>query len=287
MKTLGLCANTGKPRAPEVLRRIVSKPGELGMRVIVDAQTSILNPELETVGEKGFAGEVDAVIALGGDGTLLRAIHSLREAGIPVMGVNIGGLGFLTSVSEGEIDQAMECLADDHIEVSTNPIMVADVQRDGVSIDSYHALNEVVVARGPASRMVQLDLHVSGKAVTTYSCDGILVATPVGSTGYSLSSGGPILVPGTPALVITPICPHTLGSRPMVVPESSEIEISTRSAGQELLLATDGQTAQPLRAGDTVRISRSAHSAQLLHLPGHSFYALLRQKLHWRGSSIK
>lgn len=287
MKTLGLCANVGKTRAPEVLQRIAARASDLNMRLVVDRQTAALAPDLETAPVEDFAGRVEAVIALGGDGTLLRAIHELRESDIPVMGVNIGGLGFLTSVSEDEIDDAMACLAGDHIVVIPNPIMEATVVRDDQAVATYHALNEVVVARGPTSRMVGLDLHIGGDAVTTYSCDGILVATPVGSTGYSLSSGGPILVPGTPALVITLICPHTLGSRPMVVPDSSEIGISTQTAEQELLLSTDGQAAQPLASGDTVRVRRSEHVARLLHLPGHSFFALLRQKLHWRGSNLR
>lgn len=287
MKTLGVCANTGKPRVREVLQRIAGCAAELGMALVVDPDTAALEPSLPPTDIAELADAVDAVIALGGDGTLLSVVHSMRGAETPVLGVNIGGLGFLTSVAEREIDDAMQCLAAGRMEVSRSPILKADVTRGDGCGGTYYALNEIVVARGPTSRMIQINVHINGEAVTTYSCDGILVSTPVGSTGYSLSSGGPILVPGTPSLVITLICPHTLGSRPMVVPEDSAIAICPDGGEQDLLVSADGQTGQVLQAEDSVCIRRSRHTARLLHLPGHSFFTLLRQKLHWRGSNIR
>jgi NAD+ kinase len=287
MKHVGLCANTDKPRAAEVVACIVAACRERDLQIVADPATAAMNADLPAACCRDFRDKVDAVIALGGDGTLLDVVHRLEGVSTPVIGVNIGGLGFLTSVSEDEIAEALDCLVHDRFSLFESRLIACSLLRGGKAVSTRHALNEVVVARGTTSRVIQLAVKVDGHDVTTYSCDGMLVATPIGSTGYSVSAGGPILVPGTPAHVLTPICPHTLGSRPMVIPDHCTIEIIPHVSGQELLVSADGQAGQALQDGDVLLVRRSERAARLIRLPDHSFFELLRQKLHWRGSSVR
>ena len=286
MKTLGLIANTTKKRAPEVVRRIIETAADLDLALCGDKATAELNASLEGLETVAMLERADAVMALGGDGTLLRVVRELESADTPVIGVNIGGLGFLTSVAEDELDRALECLATDDFVVRSRFILNAVVERGDQQMAAYPAVTDIVVTRRMSSRAIALDVAVDGAPVTSYLCDGLIVATPVGSTGHALSAGGPIVAPETPAFVICPICPHTLSSRPLVVPSESEICIAGWTGEEELILAADGQDGQILERGDRVMVRRAARDIRLIHLPGHSYYAVLRQKLHWSGSSL-
>lgn len=288
MKTLGLSANASKANAGPLLGRILPLAHRHGLRVVADPATAALAPGLEPLPFDRLFAEADVVMALGGDGTLLSAVAQLGDAATPILGVNIGGLGFLTSVAENEIECAVASLAAGDYSVHRSPLIEARVHSaGGAASAAYSGLNEIAVARGGTLRVVHLDVSIDGDRVTTYSCDGILVATPLGSTGYSLSAGGPILTPNTPAFVISVICPHSLGSRPMVVPDACEITIRTGESGEELVLAADGQAGQRVPPGDTVHVRRSDRAAHLIRLPGHSYYSILRQKLNWRGSNVR
>ena len=228
----------------------------------------------------------EAIMALGGDGTMLRAVRELDGRNIPVIGVNIGGLGFLTSVSEENLDRALECLAEDDFVLSKSSIAECAVHRDGSEIAGYRALNDVVISNGPSSRVVTLRVSIDGDEVTSYVCDGLIVSTPAGSTGHSLSAGGPILMPESQVFVISLICPHTLSSRPLVVPDRSEVSIVAAADEEGLLLSVDGQVGMQLQDGDCVTVRRSGSDISFIHLPGHSYFAVLRQKLHWSGSNV-
>lgn len=286
MKTVGVFANLAKERAPDVLALLANVAEKVGLEVMADVPTAdLLGCEGVDSVEELFL-RVDAVIALGGDGTMLRVARSLAGHDKPIMGVNIGALGFLTSIAEEELECAMGCLARDEFEVDATAVAEAIVERDGTELARYRALNEVVVSRGVSMRVATLDLAIDGEALTSYVCDGVIVSTPVGSTGHSLSAGGPILVPATPAFVVTPICAHTLSSRPLVVPDRSEIVITISGAADDLVLSVDGQDGQPLSVADRVSVRRSKEDVKLIHLPGHSYFSVLRQKLGWRGSSV-
>ena len=286
MKRLGVTANCAKKHARRVLRQLAAKAGELGITLVADEATAALLKDCETMPAARMFDTVDAVLALGGDGTVLRAIRELAGRDKPVMGINLGGLGFLTSVAEEELERALRCIAADDYVIGARAVVECAVIRGGSEIGNYRALNDVVVSSGPTSRVVTLEVTVDGDPVTSYVCDGLIVSTPTGSTGHSLSAGGPILSPETPALVISLICPHTLSSRPLVVPDRSEILVTvTRSAG-DIVLSIDGQVGQPLVMADSVRVRRSGQDARFVHLPGHSNFAVLRQKLHWSGSSV-
>lgn len=286
MKRLGVIANCGKKRAPDVLEQIADKARTAGLELLADERTAQFLKTAAPVSLQDLIARVEAIMALGGDGTMLRVVRALDGKDKPVIGVNIGGLGFLTSVAEGELDAAMKCLASDDFVVNAMTVAEGVVLRDGKERARYRALNDIVLRTGPSSRIVTLEVAVDKDIVTSYACDGLIVSTPAGSTGHSLSAGGPILMPETPAFVLSLICPHTLSSRPLVVPDTSEISVTARKDAGGILLSVDGQVGEELTRGDIVKVRRSANDAKFIHLPGHSYFAVLRQKLHWSGSNV-
>lgn len=286
MKKLGLVANTTKARAPEVLRRIDKLARGLRLQLVADEATAELLPGCRGLPFPKMAAGVDAIVALGGDGTVLRVVRALEGRDRPVIGVNIGGLGFLTSVAERQLGPALRCLARDDYFFSVRTIAEATVIRKGKTVAHYRALNDVVLDRGPSGRIVTLDVEIASQCVTSYMCDGLIVSTPTGSTAHSLSAGGPIITPDSRAMVISLICPHSLSSRPLVLPDTDEITITATEAEGEFILSVDGQVGQPILRGDCVKVRRSRRGVRLIHLPGYSYFDVLRQKLHWRGSSL-
>jgi NAD+ kinase len=216
---------------------------------------------------------------------MLRVVRDLDGRDLPVMGVNIGGLGFLTSVAEEDLERGLGCLASGAFTTQPRNIAECVVQRGAIERERYRALNDVVVHAGPLSRVITLDVEVNGSRVTSYVCDGLIVSTPTGSTGHSLSAGGPILLPETRAWVVSLICPHTLSSRPLVVPDSMEIAIST-SVNDRVMLSVDGQVGGPVLKGDRVVVKASDRCVRFVRLPGYDHFAVLRQKLGWKGSSV-
>jgi NAD+ kinase len=285
MQTLGITANTRKPRAAVVLKRLADRAASLGLELLTDEGTAALLEGAAMVSHTEMFARMDALVALGGDGTMLRAVRELGGLDKPVMGVNIGSLGFLTSVAEEDLERSLECLAADDYVLSENALADCRVEREGQPALTYRALNDVVVSRASA-RVVMLDVSVDGDLVTTYTTDGVVVSTPSGSTGHSLSAGGPIMSPATSAFVISLICPHTLSSRPLVVPDASRIVITPVQETGPAVLAVDGQLEQALAPGDCVRVCRSETGVRFIRLPGYSYFGVLRQKLHWRGSSV-
>ena len=224
--------------------------------------------------------------ALGGDGTMLRVARAVGVRNTPIMGLNIGSLGFLTSVAEDELAQAFQCLAADRFTMSSRTMALCVVEREGRELFRDDALNDVVVGRRKSSRIITLDVAIDNRPVTSYTCDGLIISTPTGSTGHSLSAGGPIMLPETPVFVLSLVCPHTLSSRPVVVPDQRDIEVIARESAVELMLTVDGQVEQPLASGDLIRVRKSGRCARCIHLPGYSYFSVLRQKLHWSGSNV-
>lgn len=285
MKTVGVIANCRKAMAPAVLQRLQRKAAALGMCVLADEATARLMESGSAATFPELAQRSEALMVLGGDGTMLRVVREMGESDRPVIGVNIGSLGFMTSVTQESLEEALECLAADRYTASVRTVADCSVLRGGQDAGSGRALNEAVIGRGPSPRMVTLEVAVNGDRVTSYACDGLIVSTPTGSTGHSLSAGGPILPPDTRAFVLSVICPHTLSSRPLVVPDDAEITIDVEECDGPLGLTLDGQMEHPLQLGDRLRVRRSARPVRLLHLPGYSYFDVLRRKLGWRGSS--
>lgn len=285
MKTLGVIANCSKARAAVVLAEIEKRADAAGIRLVADPETGSLTRSADVVPATEVFDRSDAVMALGGDGTMLKVVRELAERNKPLIGVNIGSLGFMTSVAEDEIAHAVECLAADNYNVAERSMIESTIMRNGAGIGNYCAVNEVLV-KATSSRIVTLDLAVDGENVTSYRCDGLMISTPTGSTGHSLSAGGPIIMPGTDVFVISVICPHTLSARPLVVPNRSRMTLETAAEQDPLMISIDGQIGQPLEHGDSVLVKKADRSVRFIHLPDHSYFAVLRQKLNWRGSAV-
>jgi NAD+ kinase len=224
---------------------------------------------------------VDFLLVLGGDGTMLRAARHVAGKDVPLLGINLGGLGFITEVYRQELYNALEIIMDGDCHREDRMMLSARVLRNGETIADLTALNDIVINNGTLASMIDMETHVNGAYVTLFKADGLITATPTGSTAYSLSSGGPILYPNLGGIVLTPICPHTLTNRPIVLSDDAVIEISIKTRGEGILLTQDGQVSLALNENDTVAISRSPHTTTLLMPFERSHFQVLREKLRW------
>ncbi len=286
MKNIGVIVNTKRLQAGGVLAELRRLAEGHDFKLFAEDATMAEVLGAEHIPVELFGTTVDVVLALGGDGTVLYTAHALHGSVVPIMGINLGSLGFLTSVSDAEIPQALDAIAHAGFKVSERVVAKCRIFKKGELVGEEPALNDMVLGWGASSRIVTLRLSIDGEAVGTFMCDGMMVSTPTGSTGHSLSAGGPILHPGVGGFGINVICPHTLGSRPLVVPHSSLIELEVVRTAKELILSIDGQDEYRVEQGDTIEISRSPYPVRFLQLPGHSYFSVLSQKLHWRGSSL-
>ncbi len=287
---IGVIANNDKPLAPKTLRDLAASALRHGVELLADETTISLAGS--TWPWKCAAIEemtdVKCIIVLGGDGTLLRAAHSLTDVDIPLMGLNIGTLGYLTGVTETQVEEAISAIVANEISTSERQMLqVSVIPKFGCRHDFERlALNEVVLSRG-SGRMVHVKMSLDDVPVNTYSCDGLIISTPTGSTAYSLSAGGPLIMPGTAATVITVICPHALGSRPIVVSDDTKINLSAIKAETELLLTIDGEEEHiRIACGDVVEIRKSPKTTKIAFLPGYNNYQVLSRKLGWVGTII-
>jgi NAD+ kinase len=285
MKNLGVIANCSKPPAAEVLQRLGRKGDALGLRLFAPAETARLLPSAQSVTLEEMLERMEALATLGGDGTMLRAIRDMDGLDKPVLGVNIGGLGFLTGVAQDNLERALECMSRGDYTTSTRS-MAECTATVGERRLRYRAVNDFVLTYDGPPRIITLDFEVDGQEVTSYRCDGLVICTPTGSTGHSLAAGGPIVLPGSLVFVVSLICAHTLSTRPLVVPDSSVLTVRVAENSADTRLSVDGQIGQPLAPGDRVEICRSSKTVRFIHLPGYSYFSGLRQKLHWRGSSV-
>ena len=286
MKRIGVTANTGKPRASEILARLAARARTLGIELVACDDTAKLLPGCSACPLAEMPGRIEALMALGGDGTMLHAARLVAGRDVPLLGVNLGSLGFLTSVADENVEAALDSLAGGGYAVSARTVAEATLHRGGRPVGVHRALNDIVIGWGESSRIVTLALRIQGEDVSTYACDGLILSTPTGSTGHSLSAGGPILHPESPVFVLNPICPHTLSNRPMVIPDDRTIEIEVRRSSKNQLFVIDGQDHQTVVEGDHVVVRRAVPGVRLVHLPGYSYFSVLRQKLHWRGSNV-
>lgn len=286
MKYIGVIANTAKPHAPQVLNRVAERSEALGLKLVTCDETADLLPQAKRLPPAAFLEQIDFLIACGGDGTMLRSVRLLGRHDVPVLGVNLGSLGFMTSVPQEEAERAVDVLADGTFTTTQRTLAHARLLRGSSCLAEYDALNDVVIGWGASSRVITLTVELDGVEVTAYKCDGLIVSTPTGSTGHSLSAGGPILHPETPAFVISLMCPHTLSSRPLVLPDDGTIAVNVSSADKTLLLSVDGQEGHTLEQGDRLEVSRSPTGVRFIHLPGYNYFSVLRQKLGWRGSHV-
>ncbi len=232
-----------------------------------------------------LAREVDLLLVFGGDGSMLRVVREMDGAATPILGVNVGRLGFLTAVPANDLPKALDKVWNGQFEIESRLLLEGGGESGGKKI-VLRALNDIVISRGGAPRMIELEVRVNGQVLTCYRCDGLIISSPTGSTAYSLSAGGAIVSPGAQVFAITPICPHTLSNRSVIVGMDSVVEVKVISEKVETTATADGQIQADLLAGDVITIRRSRRVAQLLHPGGSSFFDTLRQKLHWSGSNV-
>lgn len=218
-------------------------------------------------------------VVIGGDGTLLGAARHYAPLGVPILGVNLGHLGFLTEVEVSSFAEALHRVVKGEYTLDERRMLSVNLCRDGQTIGTYLALNDMVVTRGTFARIITIDVLISGHKADRYRADGIIVASPTGSTAYSLAAGGPVVDPKAEVLVITPICPHSLRGRVMVVPDQEQVEIKVIHGGGEIMLTVDGQVGCPLKPGDVVEVVRSKHTTKLIRLAQRYFYDLFRSRI--------
>jgi NAD+ kinase len=279
ISSVGLCLKPGQPQAAGAARGLVKWLDDRGLRVLLDDEAAERTGGAATP-RADLAPAAQLVIVLGGDGTLLSVARALGEHAVPILGVNLGTLGFLTEIALDELFAALDRVLRGEFRIE--PRMRLDVRawRGDVELGRFLALNDAVLTKADLARMIDLETRASGAPVTTYHADGLIVATPTGSTAYSLSAGGPILLPELEAFVLTPICPHTLTQRPIVLPQGAEIEIHV-SSRDDVQLTVDGQEGLVLRQGDAVVVRRSPHPVHLVVSPFRTRFDVLRQKLGW------
>jgi len=286
MKRIGIVANCGKSQAAKVMERLQNRADKLGLELFTCDDTATLLPKAKEIDIADLSASVDVLMALGGDGTLLNAVRLLGGSVIPVIGVNLGSLGFMTSVPEDNLEKALDALRYDKTESSHRTMIDCSLQRSSGTDGEWIALNDIVIGWGQSSRIVTLEISVHGEHVLSSLCDGLILSTPTGSTGHSMAAGGPIVHPESSDFVISTICPHTLSNRPLVIPNKFPLDIEIKSSSKATLLAVDGVDRRELNEGDRVHVERSQNDLELLHLPEYSYFDILKHKLHWRGSVV-
>ena len=280
-KAVGIISKPAKPELREILPRLLDWFRERDYKVLIDEETAVYISGPETVKREQLAEcALDFVLVLGGDGTLLSTSRVVAPAGIPVLGVNLGSLGFLTEVPVSELYNALEEVDQKRAAVESRSLAHCQLVRSGKTVVSYSALNDVIVNKSALARLNSYDLFIDKVFVTTYKADGLIVSTPTGSTAYSMAAGGPILTPSVDAFVITPVSPHSLTHRPLVVRDSAEIEIVVKTGEEEAYLSVDGQVGMPVRDDDRVLCRKAEYKVQLLRIR-RSFFEVLRTKLKW------
>ncbi len=283
-KSIGLIGKYGDPGVADTLKTLGSYLQARGLRVLLDESTATEVPGhgLETTNRTGIGAQCDLAIVVGGDGTLLNAARSLADSGVPLLGVNLGRLGFLVDVSPTDmIARLDEILAGHYIEDERFLLHSKVYQGDKV-LGEGDALNDVVIHKWDVARMIEFETYIDGRRLNTHRADGLIVATPTGSTAYALSGGGPIVHPALSAVVVVPICPHTLSDRPIMIGADSRIDVVIGERNRlQAQVTCDGQHGVKLEPGDRVSISKKERKVRLIHPAAYDYFAILRAKLHW------
>jgi NAD+ kinase len=280
VKRLGIIANMQRPEAEPTVAAVESWASGHGWPVIACEKIDLVRqPDYQGIPEGIFDAGIDLLLVLGGDGTILAAVRAVASQGVPVLGINLGTLGFLSAVPSERALEALDRIraGDFHID---ERLMLQSSESGGTG-ESWSGLNDIVLEKGGIARMARFSVSLNGEFVSQFDGDGLIVATPTGSTAYSLSVGGPILMPTMHAFVLAPVSPHTLAQRPMVFADNDRLAVTVRSATSSVRLTVDGQWTRELPQGAVVEIARSPHPARLINFADRSFLRILREKLHW------
>ncbi len=285
-KTIGLIAHTGKRGVAELINSIAQEFERFSISILFEKETAHVAGKEQGYPIAELGTMTDLLVVAGGDGSILRVIGQLGEMIKPIFGINVGSLGFLTCASSSNYREAVECIAKDRINFSRRALLEARVTLGDKRTNKMLALNDAVLSRGELSRLVMLRTRVNGESLTEFNADGLVVATPTGSTAYSLSAGGPILDPESGVFVITPICPHVLTNRSIIVADGSIIEIEASHPDYPVYLTLDGRRPILVERGSIVTVRRAKKTLPLASLPDASFFSVVRQKLKWSGSNV-
>lgn len=283
VSTAGVFSKPRSPAAAELAPELIGWLARRGVATRLDENTAAYMGASGGSSRDEIGAEVQLLIVLGGDGTLLSAARAVGGRATPIFAVNLGGLGFLTAIKISELYAQIERALQGELTLDRRRMLLTEVWRDGSRIASYQGLNDMVLAKAEIARMIDLGVFVDDSFVCVYKADGLIVATPTGSTAYSLSAGGPIVFPSVAALSITPICPHMLTNRPVIVPDESVIQVTVHAADHATYLTIDGQVGELLQQNDRILCRRSEHSINLIRPPELRFFDVLREKLSWGG----
>jgi len=280
MQRIGVFAKRNQPDAVKLAGQVQSWLRERDIDVLLEER---LAAKMGTNGHPAAAipPQCDMVVVLGGDGTLISVAREIGELEVPILGVNLGSLGFLTEITRQELFPVLKRVLAGEYALSDRLMLDIEVERAGVPVAHFRVLNDVVINKGALARIIDMKAWVGDSYLTTYKADGLIISSPTGSTAYNMAAGGPIIYPGTDCLVITPICPHMLSNRPMIVPADSVVHIEVMFQDEEVQLTADGQVGMPLQAGDVVAVRRAKSRTRLIISPDKEYFEVLRTKLRW------
>ncbi len=282
IKRVGIISKPKKTEIREIVPPLCAWLRERDVEVFIDKETaSIVESSGKSLGRNEMSSQADLLIVLGGDGTLLATARALNRKPVPILAVNLGGLGFLTVITREELYPTLEQVLAGKAEIERRVQIAGELVRADEVISSFLALNDVVLNKGAIARILDFDVLVDGRFISTYKSDGLIVSTPTGSTAYSLAAGGPIVAPAVAAFIVTPICAHTLTQRPLVLPDTAHIEIAVKSQHEAAYLTVDGQVGLAAHSEDVVRLRKADSHVEIVRPPAKDYFEILRQKLKW------
>lgn len=280
---IGLISKTGDPRVRDTLHRLITYLRGRGLEILLEAdmRERIDTGDLPLLERPALAGACDLAIVVGGDGTMLNAARDLAPAGVALIGINLGRLGFMTDILPEDMTDDLDRILSGQYREESRTLLHARVLRGDQVVNASDALNDVVVHKWDIARMIELEVHIDGNLLSTQRADGLIVCTPTGSTAYALSGGGPILHPRLDAFGLVPICPHSLNNRPIVIDDAAIIDIGLHGDDTQAQVTCDGQVNFTLMPGDRVRVCRHEHQLRLIHTPGYDYFGILQRKFGW------
>lgn len=284
IRSFGVVVKKHPTRAPKIVSQLLHWLSRKGIECHLDLQTAaIIRGGPEGLEREDLVARSDAIIVIGGDGTLLSVARSIGSGRTPILGVNLGSLGFLTELTLDDLYPAIDALLNGNCTIQRRMRLKAEIIRNGTVEARHDILNDIVVNKSALARILDINVTVNGHFMTTYKADGLIVSTPTGSTAYSLSAGGPIIDPSMDAVILCPICPHTLTNRPVVIPGGSAIEVGLVNNHGDVYVTIDGQVGEPFRPGDRILVRRSPHPLRMIQFPEKDYFDVLRRKLKWGG----
>ena len=286
MKRIGLVVKVSNPDAITLADRIADWVTEKGGKVFTDEVLSLMVKNAVATRLKDLPGCIDVMIVLGGDGTMIHAARLINGRKVPILGVNLGSLGFLTAITVAEVFPLLEKLMQDDYQVEERMLLHVEHTRADEVLCSHRVLNDAVI-KGDNARLVRLETRINKEYVNTYRADGLIIATPTGSTAYSLSANGPILYPTIHSIIVAPICPFNLTNRPVVIPDWMTVDVTVSPEQHAVELILDGQVDMPLESGDVIKIKRAEESAYLIKCQGKSYFDILRERLMWEVKVVR